>query len=311
MGKHGLMIDRESLEPAGMRLMGRLFAHASFEQCRYLGAWLGLGLYAVIGKRRQAAVANVRLAFPHLSHAAAEQYARRAAMNFGMTFAEFMHLPNATKQEVRDYCECIGTEHIDAALAAGKGALLMSGHMGSWEVMAARMTQEFPISVIVRPNSNPGVQAVIDAERAAIGMKTISKNDHGKLALTALRQNRALAILNDQHAGPGGTLLPVFGQPTRMVTSVGRLAMISGAPILPIYGIRRRPWLRDGRVVVKIEPAFCVPNPGKDPAAREEAIRAATLRGIAELEKVITHFPDQWLWLHRRWRDADGAVFPA
>ena len=311
MGKNQFLIDRESLEPAGMRLMGKLFSHASFEQCRYLGAWLGLGLYSALGKRRKAAAASVRLAFPHLSHAAAEQYARRAAMNFGMTFAEFMHLPNATKQEVRDYCACIGTEHIDAALAAGKGTILMSGHMGSWEVMAARMTQEFPISVIVRPNSNPGVQAVIDAERAAIGMKTISKNDHGKLALTALRQNRALAILNDQHAGPNGTLLPIFGQPTRMVTSVGRLAMISGAPITPIYGVRRRPWLRDGRIVVKIQSSFYVPNPGKDPEAREEAIREATLRGIAELEKVVTSFPDQWLWLHRRWRDADGAVFPA
>ena len=302
---------REQVKPMAMRGTGRVFEALNFDSCRIVGAWLGAALHGALKSKRTTAISNIRVAFPHLSYAAANQIARRASINFGMTFAEFSHLPHASAEEIRAYCPFPNIGELHRPLEQGKGVILMTAHLGNWEVLAARATQELPVSVIIRPNSNPGVQAHIDAERAAIGMKTISKYDGGRLALRALRDNRLLAIMPDQHAGPEGLLLPMFGQPTKMVTAVGRIALLSGAPVLPVFGVRRRPWLRRGRIDVVIRPSWYVTHTGRDAASRDAAVEASTIRGITELEHIMTAYPDQWLWLHRRWRAEDGAVLPA
>ena len=101
-----------------MGAVGRVFESLSFDACRYAGAWLGLGLYAALGKRRDIATKNVRLALG-VSPARANQIARRAVTNFGMTFAEFMHLRVASREEVRAYSWIEGLEHIESGFAAG------------------------------------------------------------------------------------------------------------------------------------------------------------------------------------------------
>src|SRR4051812_16539388 len=96
---------REEFEPRLFGAAGSLFEKASWSQCRLLGAWLGLVMHGALGKRRDVANANIRLAFPQLNRAQANQIARRACMNFGMTFGEFTHLKSASAQEIREYCD--------------------------------------------------------------------------------------------------------------------------------------------------------------------------------------------------------------
>ena len=298
-------MNRNSMETAAMGAVGRAFETLSFDACRYAGAWLGLGLYAALGQRRGIAVGNVRLALG-VSRARANQIARRAVMNFGMTYAEFMHLRVASREEIRAYSWIEGLEHVESGFAAGRGAILLTAHLGNWEVMGARAAQEFPLTVVARPTENAGVQGYIDRVRAASGIGVISKFDSGRAPLRVLKNNETLGILPDQHAGTEGELLPMFGQPTRVWSAIARLAWMSGARVVPAFGVRRAPFLADGRIVAQVSPGWNVEKTGD----RNAAILAGTRRTIEELERIIAANPDQWLWLHRRWREKDGAVLP-
>jgi Kdo2-lipid IVA lauroyltransferase/acyltransferase len=294
--------NRDTLETRAAEIAGRSMQHASWTACRRTGWWLGLLLFKALKKRRAVAIANVQRAFPELGEAAARQIARRSVQNAAMTLFEFTRLGTATPAEVRDYVGIDGFEHIHAGLEKGKGVILLTAHLGNWELLGTRAAQEFPISVVARPTSNAGLQEQISRVRAHGGIEVFSKHDTGRAALETLRNNRALAILPDQYAGPDGMILPFFGHRTRVVSSVARLSMLSGAPIVPVFGVRRRPWLNNGRIEAHVTPGYFVEN---DRKRREELVRTGTERMISDLENIITLYPDQWLWLHRRWRDED------
>jgi KDO2-lipid IV(A) lauroyltransferase len=297
---------RAALEPKLMGAFATAFEKMDLTACRYAGGWLGLGLYSALGKRRSTAVQNARLAFG-VSEARANQIARRSCLNFGMTFAEFLHMREANESEIRSYCSVEGFEHVQEGFKSGNGVILLTAHIGNWEMMGARAAQEFPLTVIARPTSNGGVQNFIDQSRAAHGVKVISKFKSGREPFRVLKENQALGILPDQHAGVDGELLPFFGQPTRVWGALARLALISGATVVPAFGVRRYPFLADGRIIAKVSKGWKVEK-GAD---KNAAITEGTKRVISELETVVKNHPDQWLWLHRRWREKDGAVFPS
>ncbi len=299
-----MKFDRNSWETRATHLVGGAMQRASWGACRRAGWWMGLALSKALKSRRAVAVGNVRRAFPHLSEAAAREVVRRSVQNSAMMLFEFMRLSTATPQEVRDYVAIEGWENGFAALEKGRGMLIFTAHLGNWELMGARAAQEFPVAVVARPSSNQGIQEQIVRVRRAAGIEVISKHDTGRAALEVLKKNHALGILPDQHAGPEGLLLPFFGHPTRMVSSLSRIAMMSGAPIVPAFGVRRRPWLSDGRIIAYASPGYVVEN---DRKRREELVLQGTQRMVMELEKIITQHPDQWLWLHRRWRKEDGS----
>ncbi len=296
---------RTLLETLAMSGVARACQTMSFDACRYAGGWLGLLMFGALGKRQNVAVRNIRLALG-VSKPRAHQLARKSAMNFGMTFAEFLHLPVATEAEIRERAYINGLQNVWDALEPGRGAILLTAHLGNWELMGARASLDFPLSVVARPTSNAGVQKHVDAGRRAARIGVISKYESGRRSLEVLRRNETLGILPDQHAGAEGALLPFFGQPTRVWTALARLAMLSGARVVPAFGVRRRPFLADGRIEARVSPSWSVPKSGD----REEAILEGTRRVVWELEKIMRAEPDQWLWLHRRWREKDGAVLP-
>jgi len=295
-------------EPAEVPLMnalGRSMQSMSWSGCRLTGAWLGLFFFNAIRRRREVAISNVRLAFPHLSEAAARQIARRSAQNAGMTMCEFFRMPAASPQEISEYIDVQGLEHVQQGLEQGRGVLLLTAHLGNWELMGARAAQEFALTVVARPNSNSGVQQYIDEARMSVGIKVISKFDTGRASIGVLRANKTLAILPDQHAGPDGVLLPFFGHHTRFVSSLARIALLSKAPVVPAFGVRRKPWLADGRIVARVSPPLPPLDKSQTNKSREELVLEGTRQVIATLEDVITRYSDQWLWMPRRWRPAD------
>jgi KDO2-lipid IV(A) lauroyltransferase len=292
---------RESLEIRLVSAAGAAMERASWRTCRVVGARLGLVFYAALRHRRAVAVGNVQRAFPDLGETAARRIVRRSCQNFAMTFCEFLHLRVASREDVRAYCSAGHMEYIQQAIDEGHGTLFFTAHLGNWELLGARAAQEFPLSVIARPTGNTGVENHVAAVRAAAGMKVISKFDTGRASLRALKRGEALAILPDQHAGQEGALLPFFGHPTRMVTAVARLSLLSGAPVVPTFGVRQGPWIANGKIAATIEPSFHVEKTHD----READVLEGTRRIVHELETVIRRHPDQWLWLHRRWRASD------
>lgn len=301
-------------EPAEVPLMnalGNAMQRMSWSGCRLTGAWLGLFFFNAVRRRREVAINNVRLAFPQLGEAAARQIARRSAQNAGMTMCEFFHMAAASEQEIYNYVDIQGLEHVQLGLDQGKGLLLLTAHLGNWELMGARAAREFPLTVVARPNSNSGVQQYIDDARMSVGIKVISKFDTGRASIGVLRQNKTLGILPDQHAGPDGLLLPFFGHPTRFVSSLARIALLAKAPVVPAFGVRRKPWLADGRILAKVSPALPLFGAGKNTTSRDEMVLEGTRQVITKLEEIITSYPDQWLWMPRRWRAQDAEEFEA
>jgi len=292
---------RERGEVGLTNLFAAPMTNASWDSCRRTGAWLGLLLFSAMKRRRMVAVHNLQLAFPGIAQRRALQIARRSAQNFGMTFCEFLHLNGASPQSIHDYVTVEGEEHLQAGLERGKGLILLTAHFGNWEALGARAAQMFPLTVVARPTSNPGVQSHLDRIRRGVNMELISSAQGARPALRALRQNKALAILPDQYAGPNGLVLPFFGHNTSVWPSVAHLAMMSGATVLPSFGVRQKPWMTNGRFIAKIFPGYQV-SAGND---KNQIVREGTLRMIAELENIIHQHPEQWMWLHRRWRAAD------
>ena len=304
---------RTSAETAAIRSVGAAMERASWDGCRRAGAWLGLALFGALKQRRGIAISNLQLAFPHLSRAAANQIARRSAQNFAMTFCEFLHLRIASPEEIRRAASIDGLEHIESGLERGRGVILLTAHVGNWELMGARAALEFPLTVVARPTSNRGVQGHMDAVRRAAGLRVLSKYDTARATLKALRENVALGILPDQHGGYEGLLLPMFGHLTRINPAPAKLSLISGAPLVGAYGVRRRPFLSDGRIIARVLPGFDVMpleddrkrRKIRDESERAALVEAATRRAVTQLEGIVRAHPEQWMWLHRRWREED------
>ncbi len=297
--------QRRALEKRLIQRMGDALSSAPWITCRRVGSLMGLAFFYGLKRRRTIALENLSLALPHLSQRRRQQIARRSVQNFGMSFCEFMHLQAASPAEIRAYCAWQGLEHIHNALAQGHGAMLPTAHFGAWEVMGARMAQEFPMSVVVRLTSNQALKSHAEKVRAAVNIKMILKEESARVSLRALRANEGLAIFADQHAGPSGMLLPMFGHQTRVFTSPARLALAAQAPIVPIFAVRREPWIANGRVVIQSGPALDLQQ--QHYATRDDAVLAGTRFMNDATEAIVREYPDQWLWMHRRWRAEDRA----
>jgi KDO2-lipid IV(A) lauroyltransferase len=141
--------------------------------------------YGVPGRQR-VAIDNLRIAFPDLSENTARRHARRAAQNLGMTFCESLHLGAASNEDVREYVTIQGLEHLQSAHAGGNGVVLLTAHFGNWELLGARLAQEFPFSAMARPNSNAGVESHVEQVRRNVGIKVISKWESARPAVRTL-----------------------------------------------------------------------------------------------------------------------------
>ncbi len=296
-----LLKARETLETRAMVSIGGAMERASWAACRRTGAWMGLLLFGTFRARRAVAARNVQIAFPRMSDSQARRVVRRCYQNFAMTYCEFLHLRTASRESVRAYCEIDRPEIFHAAQSRGRGTVVLIAHLGNWEVMGARLAQDFPLSVVARPTSNIGIEAHIASIRAASKMTVLSKHDSARGALRVLKKNEFLGILPDQHGGPEGVSLPMFGRPTSVVTALARLALMADATVVPCFGVRRTPWLADGRIVARVSPSFRVEKTGD----RETDVLNGTRRVIWEIENVVRQNPEQWLWMHKRWRDSD------
>lgn len=300
-----MKLARSAIEKRLIGSFGRTMEAAPWSSCRLAGSWMGLAFFRGSRRRREIAIENVQRVFPDLSETAARRLARRSSQNFGMSFCEFLHLRTASAAEIREYCSWDGLEHILGSLTQGHGVMLTTAHFGAWEVMGARAVQEFPLTVVVRLTSNRALKSHIEDVRRAIGLDMILKSDSARASLGVLRANEGLAIFPDQHAGLDGASLPFLGHPTSVWTSPARLALSARAPIVPTFGVRRTPWLRDGRVVITAAPGMKLQR--DQFATREEAVLEGTRFIIRETEAIIRKHPDQWLWMHRRWRPEDRA----
>jgi KDO2-lipid IV(A) lauroyltransferase len=259
---------------------------------RSLGPAARLGdLARVLGLRRHVAEDNLARAFPERSAAARAEILREHYRELGRVVAEYARLAELARAAPGRVVSAIrGGEHLDAA--RGRGAILLSGHFGNFELLAAVLAQRQPVDVVVRPLSNPGVEAMLARERMASGLGMIPAAGIRRV-YEALRAGRWVALLADQDARSHGAFVPFLGRPASTATGPARIALATRAPILMGF-VTREP---DGRMSLDVEP----PLSPADPDAPDATFRLTALHA-ARLEARVRARPEMWFWLHRRWK---------
>lgn len=256
---------------------------------------LGLGLGRVLGAfargRRHIAATNLALCFPELDAGAREHLLRDHLAAVGMGMVETALCWWAPDADLRRLVDIDGLEHYDAALAEGRGVILLTGHFTTLELGAGLFALHRPFHAMYRPHANGLYEAVMRwARERRSKMATITRDDLRGM-LRALRQGRAVWYAPDQDYGAQGTVFaPFFGVPARTITATARLAKMSGARVVPYYPVRKP----GGGYHITVLPAL-EHFPGGDDLADATRINAL-------VESWVRAAPEQYLWVHRRFK---------
>jgi len=204
------------------------------------------------------------------------------------SFAQF---PRINKDNVHQWIRYQGLEHFTAAQARGRGVLVATAHLGNWELSAfthAYMTG--PMHIVVRPIENPKVDALVERYRALSGNPIIRKKEAAREILTALKAGAAVGILIDQNViASEGVFIDFFGVKACAGTAFVKFAHHSGAAVVPGFALWEE---KERRYVLRFYPEIKM----------TDDVQADTQRVHSFLESVIREYPDQWLWIHRRWK---------
>lgn len=259
-----------------------------------VGAGLGRALHRV-GLRRRVARDNLAIAFPDRTQAERERVLAGHYEELGRVAAEYPHLARLVRAP-RDqvFAGFDGEEHLAAAASLGHGAILVTGHFGNFELFGAAIGRSHAVDFVFRPPSNPGAGEWLTATRAAAGVGQLTTSGGIKRVFQALRAGRFVAMLGDQDARREGVWVPFFGRPASTPAGPARIALATGAPI--VFGTIAR--VADGRHHARVLPPIVPEGDPRD----EAAVLRLTAQHTALLEAAVRRHPEQWFWLHRRWK---------
>ncbi len=222
--------------------------------------------------------------------------ARRCFSNFGQSIIEICRFPELNKDNIDEYVEVEGWENLEQASRKGKGVFVFSAHFGNWELMAAYAgLHGQPFSVISRPIDNVYIQNLVAGYRTRFGSKMIPKKNALKRFLKSLRQGENVAVLMDQSTAPSeSALVTFFGHPCYTLVTPAVLALKTGCAIIPAFMTRKE----GPKHKLIIEPELTIERTGN----YKHDIQVITQNLNDTIEKYVTKYPDQWLWIHRRWK---------
>lgn len=275
----------------GLRLLPRTLA-------RRTGAAIASGVGGRLRGFRRTGLRNLQIAFPGISVADASRLLGRMYRNLGWLLAEFAHMPSYSPDFVRDRLfRYEGLEHYDEAMRRGRGVLVLTGHLGAWELSSfVHSLLGRPMGMVIRRLDNPLVDEYVNHIRCMHGNRVLHKDDFARSLLRAMHQGEAVGILMDTNmTPPQGVFVPFFGEAACTAVGAARVARKTGAAVLPGFLL----WHEDeGRYVLHFGPPLAL-------AATEDAEADAianTALFARVTEQYIREYPDQWLWLHRRWK---------
>lgn len=261
-----------------------------------LGARLGTLARLLLGRRRRRAAENLRLAFPEASADQIAAWVREHFRHLGIIGIESLRLDDYADPELRRRALDIhGFEHFSAAYAMGKGVLLMTAHLGFWELGTILLPAlGFPVDFVYKRMKNPFVEQKLVALRESAGGGSIEKHRAARKILRSLAANRGVAILIDQRLGRReAVVVDFFGRPANTTPIITEMAMRQGIPIVPAFGWR----LPDGRYhIVAKEPIVFANDPDPQAVVRNTALLTQ------RVEEAVRQAPAQWFWVHDRWK---------
>ena len=261
-----------------------------------IGGRLGALGYRPLRIRRGVVERQVAAAFPELDRERVLEIARGAYEHLGRTTIETALLPSLGRQGLLDMVSATpGWEHVEAAMSAGRGAIIVTGHVGNWELGGSYFAAVgLPIDVIVRRMQNPLFDRYLNATRSRMGMTVVHDSEAVRRTPRSLRAGRAVAFLADQGVlGLASTFVPFFGRPAKTPRGPATLALRLRVPMLFAAALRQD----DGRYHISFEPV-----PVHDTGDTDRDVDAIVADYTRRLEAAVRRAPEQYLWQHRRWR---------
>jgi KDO2-lipid IV(A) lauroyltransferase len=261
---------------------------------------LGAGVGALAGRldRRHTAVARENLAAAFgdaMPERERERVLRACWRHFGRITFDALAFTKLDRKALGSTLNVVGLDNAREAFARGKGALVFSAHYGHWEAGACAMgLLDFPFAVIARPLDNPALDRRLIGLRRATGNEVIPKRRAVRETMKAVARGSGVAILIDQDAGKDGVFVPYFGRLASTTPTLALLALRTEAPIVPVFARVER----DGTISVHIEPVVEAQATGD----RDADVRRLTAACTAIVERWARSTPEQWLWMHRRWK---------
>lgn len=259
-----------------------------------IAAWLGFHLAR---RQRVAGLCNLRMAFPELAEEERRRIVRGCFHNLGRLLVEFTHFPELNKGNISQFVLHDGLENYLEGVRRGKGVIYLTGHFGAWELSCfAQSIYGFPVKFVVRPIDNPRVDDLITQYRTMGGNVPVQRTRAGREILKSLRNNEAVGILFDQNTtSDEGVFVDFFGIPCATTTAIASFALRTGAAVVPGFLI----WDETiGKHRLRFDPPVDLIQTGD--LAKDVTANTAMFNKI--LEGYVRKYPDQWLWIHRRWK---------
>lgn len=279
-----------------LRLVMALAAPLSLRALQRLGRRLGLFAWRFMPFRRRVVLENLEAAFGHeLDAHRRRALAREFYAQLGTTLLEFCGFWRLTREEIDSLIEVSGREHLDAALSHRRGAVLVSGHFGNWELVAAWLAGAVgAVRFLVKSQANQRVDRLQNDLRRRVGVAVIRVDTSPREMIRTLRQGGVIGLLGDQDAGSGGLFVDFLGRPASVFRGTAGLAWRQRCPVVTGFLIR----LPDGRHRLEISAPLL---PDAD-WSEEQAIVAITRWHTRQLEEAVRRHPEQYFWVHRRWK---------
>ena len=262
-----------------------------------LGAFYARLLDLAVPRLRRTAFRNLELAgFPAPRH---KPIADGVFSSIGRVIALFARFPDLNRKNISDWIRYEGFEHFERARARGKGVLFATAHLGNWELSAfAHALLAEPLNIVVRPLDNPFIDSLVERRRTLSGNRLIDKTDAARSILRARRKGEAVGVLIDQNSSESeGVFVGFFGIKACANLAFARIAAHSGAAVVPGFALWD-PQL--ARYTLRFFPEIEITGDSSSDTQRLQTI----------LENVIRQYPDQWLWIHRRWKTRPSGEAP-
>jgi len=256
--------------------------------------WL---LYLLLGRLRRVGERNLELAVPESPLPERKRILQTVFRNLGWQLVEFCRMPRYTAENTRNWIRTEGLEHYLAAQSRGRGVLVLTGHLGAWELSSFyHSLMGHPMGMVIRRLDNKLLDEYVNRIRCLRGNRVLHKDDFARGLLTAMRAGETVGILMDTNmTPPQGVFAQFFGIEACTASGLARVALKTGAAVLPGFLV----WeAKERRYVLHFGPELRFTKTGD--AVRD--ILAATQQCNDVLEAWIRRYPDQWLWIHRRWK---------
>jgi Kdo2-lipid IVA lauroyltransferase/acyltransferase len=261
-----------------------------------IGIAVGALIASLVPKLKKTAHRNLEIALPGLSDNEKSEILKGCLRSLGRQLGLFAHFRSFTHKDIQNLVELDGREIFEKAHAQGKGMLLFTGHFGSWEVFnLLPLAFGYPMHLLVRRMDNPKVEAYIDLFRTFLGGKTLDKSKSARAMFRLLENGEMLGVMADLNAQEReGVFVDFFGIPASTTTSIARLALKTNAIVMPVFAV----WNEEKhKYVVHFEQ----PIASAEYENNDDNVRIFTQKVTDAVEKYVRQYPEQWMWIHKRW----------